>query len=113
VTPGNAATTKIIVFHFQSLVVVMMGGVQWTPVVSIFLSTTRVTNFSVFANPMECFFSDWEVILDGLVFLLLLPVISALLVSKYKKWGGGGGREGIKISIFLNYGFVIYYFFNM
>lgn len=79
VSPGDSAALKIVFFHFQSLVVVVMGGMEWELQIDRFLSTSsNASYFSVYA--IECLIPGWHVVKDGLLFLIFLPLILCLLV---------------------------------
>lgn len=77
VDPDDSADLKTIVFHFQTLLTLLTGGMQWDAITMMFLhSSSSSFNFSLVA--IECLLPGWTLEYSLLVTVLLPFFIGVL-----------------------------------
>eukprot|EP00026_Physarum_polycephalum_P011298 Phypoly_transcript_11506.p1 GENE.Phypoly_transcript_11506~~Phypoly_transcript_11506.p1 ORF type:complete len:355 (+),score=36.67 Phypoly_transcript_11506:88-1152(+) len=77
VNPGSAAVIQITAFHFQSIYILLLGGIQWHLVTLNFLrGATSTSSLSIYG--VECLIPGWNVLMYLLVFVCL-PLVFAVL----------------------------------
>lgn len=69
--PANSATIKIVTLHFQSLLIFVVGGMEWDSITSKFIHTSS-SSFNFSLSAIECLFPHWN-LLGSLLVAVMLP----------------------------------------